>query len=90
MELTGVGSSLGSWLLMARDPARYTVFDPRARRSIRAVGYGHQVAESRVTRNWLPYLDACRQVRDRTGCDLRTVDRAMFKADGTPDPPPAS
>lgn len=77
-EMPSVGPALGSWLLMANDPGRYTVMDVRALKSVEALnleahpGYG----------KWLSYLARCRLLASTVGTSLRTVDRALYMAKG--------
>jgi len=85
--LDGVGPALGSATLMAMDASRWTVLDVRALASIRAVGYGDVPASAQRRSTWLPYLDACRDLAQRTSSALRTVDRALFAANGRSELP---
>lgn len=87
--LRGVGPALGSALLMAMAPARWTVLDVRALASVRVVGYGSVPADAQHPGTWLPYLLACRDLQARTQESLRTVDRALFAAKGQRDLPTA-
>lgn len=80
--LRGVGPALGSSILMASDPERYTVIDTRSLKSIRALellGPGWTDASEH---DWLDYLRACRQLSQTTGEPLRRVDQALFSAEG--------
>ena len=86
--LQGVGPALGSALLMALNPSRWTVLDVRALASIRAVGYESVPANAQNPRTWLPYLEACRDLEARTHEPLRSVDRALFAANGEVVLPP--
>lgn len=82
-ELTGVGKALGSAILMARDPARYTVIDVNAAQAVRALGYLRDLPSPRDDSNlptWDRYLAAARDLALRTGWTLRDTDRALFKA----------
>ena len=85
--LQGVGPALGSALLMAHDPARYTVIDTRALRSIRAFGWMVDMPARATQRTWIPYLSLCRKLRDDTRISLRTIDRALYEANGNPELP---
>ena len=87
--LRGVGQALGSALLMTMDPQRWTVLDRRAVSSIRVIGYNDVPSDSQDRRTWLPYLQACRDVHQRTGESLRNVDRALYTAKGRGQPPRA-
>lgn len=80
--LRGVGAALGSSMLMASDPERYTVMDVRSLKSIPALGLlGPRWPEASESA-WSEYLGACRSLSDTVGEPLRRVDRALFKADG--------
>lgn len=85
--LQGVGPALGSALLMAMNPIRWTVLDVRALKSIRVVGYESVPRNAQDPKTWLPYLEACRDVQARTDEPLRSVDRALFAANGEAVPP---
>lgn len=81
-SLQGVGPALGTSILMAANPERYTVMDTRSIQSIRA----HELPGARFDdaneREWLDYLASCRSISERAAESLRTVDRALFMADG--------
>jgi hypothetical protein len=83
-ELSGVGAALGSSLLMAHDPRRYTVIDVRALRSLRELGLLPPGGHDATTQDWLTYLDACRALERESGSSLRDVDRALYRAAGCP------
>jgi hypothetical protein len=87
--VAGVGPALGSSALMVLDPTRWTVLDVRALASVRAIGYSSVPASAQGRATWGPYLDACRDIAVRTGASLRTVDRALFAANGQADMPVA-
>lgn len=80
--LRGVGPALGSSILMASDPERYTVMDVRSLQSLRALGLLAPGWPDASEREWLDYLTACRSLRDASRESLRRVDRALFSADG--------
>lgn len=80
--LHGIGPALGSAALMSMNASRWTVLDVRALASIRAVGYSDVPDHAQRGSTWLPYLDACRDLAQRTSSDLRTLDRALFAANG--------
>ncbi len=86
--LRGVGPALGSSILMASDPECYTVMDVRSLKSIRALGLLDPGWPEASERGWLDYLGACRSLSDTTGEPLRRVDRALFSAEGSSEPPP--
>jgi hypothetical protein len=88
--LDGVGKALGSAILMAHDPARYSVIDVNAVRAIQAIGYLRDCPapgeRDNSLPNWDRYLAAVRDVAARTGWTLRNVDRALFMAGRTSSP----
>jgi hypothetical protein len=83
-QLTGVGKALGSAILMASDPCRYTVIDRNAVLAVQALGYLRDCPRPTTAENSLPpwdrYLAAVRDIAARTGWSLRKVDRALYKA----------
>src|SRR5258708_40144883 len=89
--LDGVGKALGSAILMACEPWRYSVIDVNAVRAIQALGYLRDCSvptdQDRSLPNWERYLVAVRDVASRTGWTLRDVDRALYHAgrQGTPE-----
>lgn len=76
-HLEGIGTAIGSTILMAQCPDRYTVFDNQASKTLLNLG--------RIDRqeDWITYLRACRTIAQATGLPLRTVDRALFTANGS-------
>ena len=69
---------------MAHDPERYTVMDIRALRSLISLGLwskGAQGSQASGLR-WLDYLHVCRDLAQRTNRSLRTIDRALWAANG--------
>ena len=82
--LDGVGKAFGSAILMAHDPARYSVIDTNAVRAIQAIGYlrdcPRPTGQDRSLPAWDRYLAAARDVAARTGWTLRNVDRALYYA----------
>lgn len=80
--LRGVGPALGSSILMASDPERYTVMDVRSLKSIRALGLLAPGWPDATEHDWLDYLAACRSLSNTSGEPLRRVDRALFSAEG--------
>lgn len=73
--LHGVGVPTASALLTVWDPDRFTVIDYRATESLRQEG---ELDETDP--NYPAYLNLCRQIATRCGCDLRTLDRALWQA----------
>jgi hypothetical protein len=82
--LDGVGPALGSAILMASAPWRYSVIDVNAVRAIQAVGYLRDcptpTGQARSIPPWTRYICAARDVAARTGWTLRDVDRALCEA----------
>ena len=82
--LTGVGKSLGSAILMAHEPSRYTVIDVNAVRAIQAIGYlrdcPRPTDQDRGFSGWDHYLAAASDISARTGRTVRDVDRALYCA----------
>jgi hypothetical protein len=70
---------------MAHSPDRYTVIDSRALNSMRALGRPPAGDKYAGIEDWGPYLTACRAIAAETGFSLRTVDRAMYAANGRLD-----
>jgi hypothetical protein len=60
------------------DPIRFTVYDFQASASLIAIGY----LERRHRESWSRYLAGCREVAKESGHKLRTVDHALFTANG--------
>jgi hypothetical protein len=74
------GPAMGSVLLAACRPGRFTVADSRALAALRHLGLMPPGGPSFQLRDWLPYLDACRGLASRCGASLRAVDRALWIA----------
>ncbi|MCJ2069317.1 hypothetical protein MKK75_10980 [Methylobacterium sp. J-030] len=71
--LAGVKLPVASAVLMAIDPARYTIIDVRALDSLGALG-------NRIDlRLYLTYLHFCRALAFEAGTSLRTLDRALWQ-----------
>jgi hypothetical protein len=80
----GLGAAGASAVLTAHDPQRYTVMDVRAIASLAALkrwDLEEQGMKASALR-WPEYLDACRLISRETDTDLRTVDRALWAANG--------
>jgi hypothetical protein len=75
LGLHGVAVPVAAAILTAINPARYTVIDFRA---LRSLGYE---ALDRSIDLYLKYLGFCRELADRHGLPLRTVDRALWQYD---------
>lgn len=83
--LHGVGVPMASALLTIHDPGRYTVLDVRALSTLRS----HGELQASQPGYW-DYVQLCRKLADQAGCDLRTLDRALWcwssEHDGKPLP----
>lgn len=79
--LNGVGVPLASSLLMVWQPDVHTVIDVRAVNSLVAFG---AIADPGPRRYppYMEYLFVCRAISRRCDRDLRTVDRALYRANG--------
>jgi len=84
-DLKGVQQGIGSAILATANPDRYTVYDPRAKKSLKALGL---LQDSQCKGEWLNYLHSCRLVARRTRLPLRTIDRALYMAKGNTGLPP--
>jgi hypothetical protein len=74
MSLDGVGCPMASAILTALDQSRWTVIDFRA---LSSLGVPAERAED-VRFYVAHYLPECRELAGDAGCDLRTVDRALW------------
>ncbi|NMH96616.1 hypothetical protein [Pseudonocardia acidicola] len=71
--LAGVLDPMASALLTVVHPDRFTVIDVLAIKTLRAHG------ELDTWPSYPAYLQLCRELANRTGADLRTLDRALWK-----------
>jgi hypothetical protein len=82
-SLKGVGERVGSAILAAFRPDLYTVMDQRAWKSLTAHGLLTELTGRSWRQSWMPYLAECRRLVARLNVDsLRTLDRALYKAQG--------
>ncbi len=72
--LTGVGVPVASALLMVSDPEKFTVIDFRSIEALQA--HGELVGPAPA---YFPYVLLCRELADRVGTDLRSLDRALWQ-----------
>ena len=86
-ELKGVQKAIASAILQALRPERFTVYDTRAVKSLRALNLF--IADP-CKGEWLNYLESCRTIARRTGFSLRKVDRALWAANGRTGLPPGT
>jgi hypothetical protein len=90
VALHGVRERVGSAILAVLRPSRYTVMDVRAWTTLIRFGYLDEHATEPWLASWVPYLDVCRGIASESALDLRTVDRALWAANGSLDPPRSS
>jgi hypothetical protein len=74
LELDGVGVPTASTLLYCAFPDRYPILDVRALESL-----GVKPRSQYPLAFWLGYLDACRDLAQRAGVSLRTLDKALWQ-----------
>lgn len=78
---------MGSVVLAACRPGRFTVADSRALATLRRLGRMPPGPLGFRRGDWLPYLDACRSLASLCGLSLREVDRALWVAADDPNVP---
>ncbi len=85
-SLPAVGPAVGSAVLMAHDPGRYTVMDVKALASLRALDLLPEgpptLSAKRWFELWPDYLASCRKLATSTELDLREVDHGLWAANG--------
>ncbi len=86
-RLHGVKERVGSAILAVYRPHRYTVMDQRAYKTLVALKELPDLRGTSWLGTWAPYLNACRRIEQRSGCGLRTIDRALFTANGRTELP---
>jgi hypothetical protein len=74
------GPAMGSTVLAACRPGRFTVADSRALTALRGLGRMPPGPDGFRRGDWLPYLSACRSLAALCGLSLREVDRALWVA----------
>jgi hypothetical protein len=79
------GPAMGSVILAACRPGRFTVADSRALKALRGLGRMPAGPPGFRRGDWLPYLDACRSLTDLCTLSLREVDRALWIAAADPN-----
>jgi hypothetical protein len=79
--LRGVGVPMASSLLMVWQPDVHTVIDVRAVNSL-VVNGGIDDPKPNPYPPYIEYLKVCRAISKRCGRSLRTVDRALYQANG--------
>lgn len=90
VKITGVGLAIGSAILMATAPDRFTVYDERAVASLKS-SCVDLYAQPLAMGEWGTYLNTCRRIARETERPLRSIDRALWAANGqcgggVPDP----
>jgi hypothetical protein len=78
------GPAMGSAVLAACRPERFTIADVRALKATRGLGLMADGPPGFRLADWMPYLDACRTMASQCGQRLRDVDRALWVAGGDP------
>jgi hypothetical protein len=78
------GPAMGSAVLAACRPERFTIADVRALKAVRGLGLMADGPPGFRLADWVPYLDACRTLAQQCGLRLRDVDRALWVAGGDP------
>lgn len=78
----GFGPAMGSAILAACRPQRFTVADARALAALRRLRMMPAGPASFRLRDWVPYLAACRALAAACSMSLRDVDRALWVAGG--------
>jgi hypothetical protein len=76
------GPAMGSVVLAACRPKRFTVADRRALKALRLLKRMPDGPTEFRPADWLPYLNACRTLSESCGLSLREVDRALWVAAG--------
>jgi hypothetical protein len=79
------GPAMGSVVLAACRPGRFTVADSRALKALRGLGQVPAGPPGFRQGDWLPYLMACRSLAELCGMRLREVDRALWVAANDPE-----
>ncbi len=74
LELEGVGVPTASTLLYFAFPDDYPILDVRALESL-----GVKPRSTYPVSFWLEYLSACREIADRAGVSVRTLDKALWQ-----------
>lgn len=78
----GFGPAMGSVVLAACRPDRFTIADTRALGALRSLGLYPSGPKSFREADWIPYLGVCREIADQVGFSLRNLDRALWVAGG--------
>lgn len=73
-ELHGVGESVASAILHLYDKEKYPILDIHALWSV-----GFERRQRREHPFWPEYIQFCRDIADRNGKDMRTLDRALWR-----------
>ena len=73
-QLEGVGQSVASAILHLYDESPYPILSSRALWSV-----GFERRQRREHPFWPEYIALCREIADRNGIDMRTLDRALWR-----------
>ena len=74
------GPAMGSVLLAACRPSKFTIADTRALKALRTLDLMPDGHPSFQMNDWQPYLNVCRDLAVRCGTSLRDIDRALWIA----------
>ena len=74
------GPAMGSVLLAACRPGKFTIADTRALKALRTFGLMPDGHPSFQMDDWQPYLNVCRDLAVRCCSTLRDIDRALWIA----------
>ena len=77
----GWGPEMASVVLSVCRPNLYTLADLRAARTLKALDFLTSRSEGEFSRlDWMPYLNACRNLAEQSGAPLRAVYQALWAA----------
>ena len=79
------GPAMGSVVLAACRPKRFTVADRRVLKALRLLKRMPDGPPGFRQGDWLPYLDTCRTLSELCSLSLREVDRGLWLAANEPD-----
>ena len=75
-KLQGVGKPVASAILHLYDKEQYPILDPHA---LWSAGLEWKRRNSYPRGLWLEYIAFCRDIADRKGIEIRTLDRALWR-----------
>lgn len=80
----GFGPAMGSVILAACRPGKFTIADTRALKSLRALGLMPAGPKSFRLKDWDTYLEVCRCLARSCHMSLREIDQALWVAADDP------